>query len=227
GQPALWIGLIMLLVTPCTDWYLIFTGLARGNVALGTALLPWNLGFQLLLLPLYLLIFAGRLVPIEPSILIESVLLVLAAPLLVAVLVRAVVVRSRGKAYFERRVLPVLEPFQIIMLGLAITAIFTAQGHTFLRQPLLLLQLLPPLLVFFAINFLLVRTVSRWLRINYADHACLTCVTLARNSPVALAIALSAFPGEPLIALALVIGPLIEIPVLAAVSWALLRHTGS
>jgi ACR3 family arsenite efflux pump ArsB len=64
-QPALWLGLIMLLVTPCTDWYLVFTNIAGGNVALATALLPWNLLLQLILLPVYLLLLAGTLVPLD------------------------------------------------------------------------------------------------------------------------------------------------------------------
>ena len=42
-SPDLWVGLIMLMVTPCTDWYLIFTGIAKGNVPLATAFLPWNM----------------------------------------------------------------------------------------------------------------------------------------------------------------------------------------
>jgi hypothetical protein len=71
--PDLWVRLLMLMVTPCTDWYLVFTGLARGNVALGTALLPWNLILQLVLLPVYLLLFAGTLVHIRASVLVGRV----------------------------------------------------------------------------------------------------------------------------------------------------------
>ncbi len=47
----------MLMVTPCTDWYLIFTEIAKGNVALSTAILPVNLILQVLLLPIYLFLF--------------------------------------------------------------------------------------------------------------------------------------------------------------------------
>lgn len=53
-NPELLIGYIMLMVTPCTDWYLIFTGIAKGNVALGSSILPLNLILQLLLLPIYI-----------------------------------------------------------------------------------------------------------------------------------------------------------------------------
>lgn len=56
-HPALWVGFIMLMVTPCTDWYLIFTEIAKGNVALSTSILPVNLILQVLLLPIYLFIF--------------------------------------------------------------------------------------------------------------------------------------------------------------------------
>ncbi|MEG2985671.1 MAG: bile acid:sodium symporter, partial [Peptostreptococcaceae bacterium] len=51
NNPDLLIGFVMLMVTPCTDWYLIFTGLAKGNVALGASILPLNLMLQLILLP--------------------------------------------------------------------------------------------------------------------------------------------------------------------------------
>jgi len=61
-QPALWVGLIMLLVTPCTDWYLVFTDIADGDVPLATSVLPYNLVLQLVLLPVYLYAFAGTLV---------------------------------------------------------------------------------------------------------------------------------------------------------------------
>ncbi len=50
-HPTLWIGFIMLMVTPCTDWYLMFTAIAKGNTALSTTILPVNLILQMLLLP--------------------------------------------------------------------------------------------------------------------------------------------------------------------------------
>ncbi len=57
--PALYIVFLMLMVTPCTDWYLIFTGLTKGNTALATAILPINLLLQVILLPVYLFLFGG------------------------------------------------------------------------------------------------------------------------------------------------------------------------
>src|SRR5690625_6067806 len=73
--PALWIGFIMLMVTPCADWYLAFTGIAKGNVSLSTSVLPINLILQVVLLPVYLFIFFGTFVSIYMSQFIEIILI--------------------------------------------------------------------------------------------------------------------------------------------------------
>ena len=75
--PDLWIGLILLLVTPCTDWYLTYTKIARGDVPACLTLLPWNLILQLALLPIYLQIFVGELINIELKMIIDAMGLVL------------------------------------------------------------------------------------------------------------------------------------------------------
>ncbi|MEX0892326.1 MAG: bile acid:sodium symporter [Gemmatimonadota bacterium] len=225
-HPDLWIGLIMLMVTPCTDWYLVFTGLAGGNVRLSTALLPWHLVLQLLLLPVYLLLFAGTLVRIDYGVLVQGVLLVLVVPLALAWAFRRGAEAVRGRAWVTERALPAVAGAQLAFLTLAIAAMFASQGTVLLDNPIVVLRLLVPLLLFFFTTVLLAIWVSRIMRFAYPDCASLCFATLARNSPVALAIAVVAFPDRPLIALTLVVGPLIELPVLAVVSQALLamRH---
>ncbi|QZZ21184.1 arsenic resistance protein [Leptothermofonsia sichuanensis E412] len=221
AYPDLWVGLIMLLVTPCTDWYIVFTSVARGDVALATALLPLNLVLQVVLLPLYLLLFAGTLVELELTQLFESLFWVLLVPLGLATLTRW----GQGQGYVPRSVASVLgqaEPFQVICLNLAIVAIFAAEGSALVQNPDLLLRLLMPLGLFFGINFALGLVVGCYGRFSYPELACFSCTTLARNSPLSLAIAASAFPHRPFIAIALIIGPLIELPVLALISQILL-----
>jgi len=225
--PDLWVGFIMLMVTPCTDWYLVFTSIARGNVTLATSLLPWNLTLQIVLLPFYLLIFAGALVSMDPVILFKSVMLVLVGPLVLAFISRRLIVRAKGEAWLEDRLLPKVTVGQILFLSFAIAAMFASQGNTLLQRPEVLLILLVPVVLFFVINFMLGQWAGRLLKFSYDQVACLNCTTLARNSPIALAIAVTAFPDRPLIALALVIGPLIELPILAAVSQLLLLIRGN
>jgi arsenite transporter len=217
-RPDLWVGLLMLLVTPCTDWYLVFTQLARGDVRLAASLLPWHLVLQLLLLPVYLLVFAGALVPIDPAVLVESVLLVLVLPLIAAAVVRTWARRSKGPAWFEAVVLPRAASAQLALLCAAIAAMFASQGAVLLEHPEVVPRLLLPLPVFFALTLLLGLALGRLAGLDHGAGAGLCCATLARNSPVALAIAVAAFPDRPLIALALVIGPLIELPAMAVVA---------
>lgn len=83
-HPALWIGFILLMVTPCTDWYLIFTAMAKGNVTLATSVLPMNLLLQIILLPIYILVFAGSFQLISFETLLSSIVIVFALPFLAA-----------------------------------------------------------------------------------------------------------------------------------------------
>ena len=87
----------------------------------------------------------------------------------------------------------------------------------------MIFKLLIPVLIFFAVTFVLSWVVGAFLKFNYADNVSLVLTTMARNSPISLAIAVSAFSSEPLIALSLVIGPLIELPILALTSQILLK----
>ncbi|MFN3978777.1 MAG: arsenic resistance protein [Caldilinea sp.] len=221
-QPALWVGFLMLMVTPCTDWYLVFTGISKGNLLLSTALLPVNLVLQLLLLPVYLLVFAGAVFPLDLKLILESIALVLLLPFFLANVLRYLIVRYRSDSWLEQSVLPSVQPAQIVVLALAIVAVFASEGQAIVQRPQELLQLLLPILLFFGGNLALAVVVSKWLKSNFANFVSLSYTTLARNSPIALAIAVVAFPNEPLVALALVIGPLIELPVLALISQVLL-----
>lgn len=215
--PDLWVGLIMLMVTPCTDWYLVFTNVAGGDVALATALLPFNLTLQIMLLPIYLLVFTSTLIELDLQALFSSILWVLMLPLLMAVLSRRWANHAWGKAWLQQQ-LPKITALQMICLNIAIIAIFTAESRALFERPGLLFQLLPPILLFFWINFWVAQAVGRRLQLSYAARVCLTYTTLARNSPLSLAIAASTFPDRPLISLTLVIGPLIELPILTLIS---------
>ncbi|WP_026688927.1 arsenic resistance protein [Alteribacter aurantiacus] len=218
NHPALYIGFIMLMVTPCTDWYLIFTGIAKGNVALSTAILPLNLILQVLLLPVYLLIFGGTSGVIEPVYLLESVGIVLLVPLALAIITKKIISNEERRERFIIKV----GPFPILFLSLAIVAMFASQGHLLMDNLELILQISIPLLLFFVINFFVGQKIGSLMGFSLPDRASFSLTTLARNSPLALAIAMTAFPDEPLIALTLVIGPLLELPILAVISRVLL-----
>lgn len=220
---SLWIGFVMLMVTPCTDWYLIFTDIAKGNTPLSASVLPLNLILQVILLPVFLLLFFGETGSVNPAFLFESIGLVLIVPFLAAQGTKFLLHRFSQLKLLENTLLPFFELAQVIFLGLAIMAMFASQGDYLLQNVETVLILLIPLMIFFVVNFLVSRFASYLLHFNYEDSASLNLTTLARNSPISLAIALTAFPDSPLVALALIIGPLIELPVLASVSQVLLK----
>ncbi|MDR1819926.1 MAG: arsenic resistance protein [Methanobrevibacter sp.] len=208
----LWIGFIMLLVTPCTDWYLMFTDLAKGNVKLSLSILPLNLLFQLILLPIYIFLFTGVLSGFDFNLLIETIILVIVMPFILSQIIK----------YFisvDDKLSNIFELIAIVSLTLAIFTMFSSEGSLLITNSWIFIILLTPFSLFFIINFILVRLVKIAIDMDYSDYISLTLTTLARNSPISLAIAITAFPNQPLIALSLVIAPLIELPILTLVSY--------
>ncbi len=220
-SPQLAMGIMMLLVTPCTDWYLVFTGISRGNVELGISILPLNLILQVLLLPVYLMLFMGSRVDIDAASMIADVTVVLIVPFATSVVTK--VLLGKRKA-FERTVSERGDDAQVLFLCLAVLVMFASEGRALLDNLSLLLTVFVPLVIFFVLLLVVSQGVGRALRFPYADRTALTFTSLARNSPLSLAIAVAAFPDQPLVTLTLVIGPLIELPVLTMVSHLLLRE---
>ena len=212
------IGLMMLLVTPCTDWYLVFTAQARGNTLLGASLLPLNLTLQILLLPICLALFYGDTIRMTDVEIVRSTLFVLLLPLGLAAcsrLLRRFIPRIACCVTFLCRW---SDNAQLFFLMTAVLAMFAAEGAVLFAHPILFADMLLVMLIFFAVNYALVRRFGVWLRFREADLTALHFTTLARNSPLALAIAAAAFPDRPLTILALIIGPLIELPILALIA---------
>lgn len=218
GSPDLRIGLLLLLVTPCTDWYLVFTGLARGHMGVAAAVLPVNLVLQLLLLPVYVLLLGGEAAMVDTGTLVEAVLLVLVVPLVIALLLRWGARWWKGGQWRNQRVIPVASGSVLPLLYAAVFAMFAWQSRTVTAHLGDLAVLLLPLGLFFLVMPLVAVGAGRMLRLPADQKATLTMTSVARNSPVALAIAVAAFPDRPLIAVALVVGPLVELPVLAVLS---------
>lgn len=220
GSLDIRIGLLMLLVTPCTDWYLVFTGLSKGNVELGMSILPLNLILQIVLLPVYLLVLIGSEVTMDVGSLVGSVALVLVIPFTLSCVTKAV---TKNSPKFRDFLCAQGDNLQLLFLCLAVVVMFASEGKNLLEHPLLLAQMFLPLLIFFTVLFFVSQAVGRIQKFPKQDIVSLNFTTLARNSPLSLAIAVATFPNQPLIALALVIGPLIELPVLSVISGILKR----
>lgn len=213
GNVDIFIGFFMLILTPCTDWYLVFTKMAKGDLNLSLSILPINLILQIILLPVYLILFFSSGNSINYSDLVYSLVIVIVIPFMLAQITKLILnndLKQKATGFFSK--------YQILFLALAVFAIFNSQGNLLFENLNSLLTIFIPLIAFFASNTIIDLLLSEQIHFSYEEYASLTMTTLARNSPLALAIAINSFPGRELIAIALVIGPLIELPVLYIVS---------
>ncbi len=220
-EPELWVGLMLFLVTPCVGWYLIFTELAGGDAVLGVSLLAVNIVLQLLLLPVYLWLLAGQVLTLNPSTIASSVGLFLVLPLAGAALTRSAITRS-GQTLNE---IEVRLPFSTIKTGalvMVIVSMFASQGEVLFENPAVLWQVTPPILAFFVVAFGVAIIGAKLAGQTYEQAALLVFTTTSRNSEASLAIAATAFTS-PLVALTVVIGPVIELPLLVVMVHALKR----
>lgn len=213
GNIDIFIGFFMLILTPCTDWYLVFTKMAKGDLNLSLSLLPINLILQIILLPVYLIIFFSSNNSMSYIDLGYSILIVIVIPFILAQLTKVILnddITEKASDFFSN--------YQIVFLALAVFAIFNSTGELLFKNLNSVLTIFIPLIIFFITNTIIDLLLCEKINFTYEEYASLTMTTLARNSPLALAIAINSFPGCELIAIALVIGPLIELPVLYIVS---------
>ena len=213
GNIDIMIGFFMLILTPCTDWYLVFTKLAKGDLTLSLSILPMNLILQIILLPIYLILFFSTANSMDYSQLAYSLVIVIIIPFVAAQITKFILNDS-----LKEKATELMTDLQIWFLSLAVFCIFASQGELLFENLNSIVTIFIPLIIFFIVNTIIDLLLSEKINFTYAEYASLTMTTLARNSPLALAIAINSFPGHELISIALVIGPLIELPVLYIVS---------
>lgn len=213
GNLDIVIGFFMLILTPCTDWYLVFTKMAKGDIKLSLSILPINLVLQIILLPIYLVIFFSSGNTMDYTQLAYSLLIVIVIPFIAAQITKFILNNN-----LNEKASSLFSSLQIWFLSLAVFCIFASQGELLFSNLNSVVKIFIPLIIFFGVNMIIDLLLSEKINFTYSEYASLTMTTLARNSPLALAIAINSFPGHELISIALVIGPLIELPVLYIVS---------
>ena len=217
NHPDLWTGLVLLGVAPCIAMVLVWTDLAKGNGPLGIVLMAWNSLIQIVTTPFFIWLILGARVSVDIGLVGQSVLLYLGFPLLIGVLSRQWMLKSKGQAWFEHKALPVLDDVQLISLLLTLVVMFALKGDVILQYPSLIWQMAVPLVLFFFLLFFGVLMVSRKVGFCYADSATTSFHCTGRNFELAIAIALTAFAARPMIAVSTVIGPLIEVPLMLTI----------
>jgi ACR3 family arsenite efflux pump ArsB len=210
-EPQILLGMVMYLVTPCTDWFLSFTQRARGDEALGMLLLPWNLLLQVLLLPLYILLIVGEGVNIKLGDFIPTLTLFIFLPFIFSRIVRFLLRWNKQKAKLSKFFLNL----QTGSLTLVVLFMFAVTGKEVMARTSLFPKVFVAVAVFLLVVFFLTKAVARAVSLNRGEYVLLNFTASARNSPIALAIALGAFPDQSLTAAVIILAPLVELPALS------------
>lgn len=215
AHPLFIVGLVIYFMSPCTDWFLSFTRLSGGNVALGTALIPINMSVQLLLYPFFLQWFTQNTVQVDASTIGSTLLQWFFLPLLLALTAHQVLRFVLNSTKFER-VLTVADQTTPWITALLVLQIFAGNFTVIQEHLTVFVWVLLAVFTFFLLTFLLGEGLSRLFQLRYPEHALLTMIIAARNAPLMLAVTMAALPDQPLIYAALVIGMLVEFPHLTA-----------
>lgn len=223
GQPLLFTGLLIYFLSPCTDWFLGFTRMAKGDTALGAALIPINMISQLLLYPAWLWLFASYTGIADlgaiPDVLLEWFLI----PFIAAQALRFALSKLLPEGAFAR--LSQWVGFAIpLVTAVLIVQIFAGNIGTVADHLYAFAVILVAIFLFFVATFLMGEGLARLFRLPYPQQALLAMTTAARSAPLMLAVTAVAIPDQPLILAAIVIGMLVEFPHLTALKQVLLAR---
>ncbi|GAA4702397.1 ACR3 family arsenite efflux transporter [Pseudonocardia yuanmonensis] len=219
-------GLIIVGLARCIAMVIIWNDLACGDREAGAVLVAINSIFQVVAFAglgwFYLSVLPGWLglpqadLNISAWQIAKSVLIFLGIPLVAGYLTRRFGEKAKGRAWYEEKLIPRIGPFALYGLLFTIVVLFALQGDAITSQPLDVARIALPLLAYFAIMWLGSLALGRAVGLGYERSATLAFTAAGNNFELAIAVAIATFGVTSGQALAGVVGPLIEVPVLVA-----------
>jgi ACR3 family arsenite transporter len=223
-QPAYRTGVILVGLARCIAMVLIWNDLAGGDREMAAVLVALNAVFQVLcyaaLGVLYLRVLPDWLglstesLDVSLGTIAGTVAVFLGVPLLAGFLTRTLGERRRGRAWYEQVLLPRIAPLALYGLLFTVVVLFALQGKTITYEPLDVVRIALPLLGYFAVMWFGAVAISRALHLSYERTAALAFSAASNDFELAIAVAIGVFGVTSGQALAGVVGPLIEVPVL-------------